>query len=109
MRNIHIGQIIHEKFRESGLSVTEFAARISRTRGTIYDIFSRKSIDTDLLIIISEVLNYDFFQEYYSQETREKLPEQVCHIHFNVEGVADARLLCQYLSLYKKEIDPSAQ
>lgn len=103
MRNIHIGQIIHERFKESGLSVAEFAARINRTRGTVYDIFSRKSIDTDLLITISDVLQYDFFQEYYRQENQDQSSTQVCHIHFNVEGIADAKLLCQYLSLYKKK------
>lgn len=103
MRNIHIGKIIHKKFKESGLSVAEFAARINRTRGTVYDIFSRKSIDTDLLITISEVLRYDFFQEYYTPGTLSQAPAPICHINFHVEGVVDARLLCQYLSRYKKK------
>lgn len=103
MRNIHIGNIIHERFKESGLSVAEFATRINRTRGTVYDIFSRKSIDTDLLITISEVLHYDFFQEYYTHETPPQSPAPVCHINFHVEGVIDARLLCQHLSRYKKK------
>ena len=103
MRNIHIGQIIHKKFKESGLSVAEFASRINRTRGTIYDIFSRKSIDTDLLIIISDVLQYDFFQEYYQQKDHPQSPTQICHIHFNVEGITDAKLLCQYLAPCKKK------
>lgn len=103
MRNIHIGNIIHKRFKESGLSVTEFATRINRTRGTVYDIFSRKSIDTDLLITISDVLQYDFFQEYYQQESHPQSSAQICHIHLNVEGITDAKLLCQYLALCKKK------
>ena len=32
---------------------------------TVYDIFERKSIDIDLLISISEALQYDFIHEVY--------------------------------------------
>ena len=104
MRNIHIGHIIHERFKESGLSIAEFAARINRTRGTVYDIFSRKSIDTDLLVAISEVLHYDFFQEYYTSETHTHTPPvPICQISLQVEGIVDAQLLCQHLSQYKKK------
>lgn len=100
MKNIHIGKIIHEKFKESNLSISEFAMKINRTRGTVYDIFSRKSIDTDLLIKISETLHYDFLKEYYPQE--ESQPAQICKISFNIDGIIDARLLCSHLSRYKK-------
>lgn len=51
------------------MSIAEFATRINRTRPTVYDIFNRKSIDTDLLIRISEVLHYDFLREVYLKET----------------------------------------
>lgn len=68
MRDIHIGTIIRRKLEESPLSIAEFAERINRTRPTVYDIFRRKSIDTDLLIRISEVLDYDFLREVYLQE-----------------------------------------
>lgn len=60
MKNVHIGSIIRTKLEESQLSIAEFAERINRTRPTVYDIFNRKSIDTDLLIKISEVLGYNF-------------------------------------------------
>lgn len=72
MKNIHIGSIIRSKLEESSLSIAEFADRINRTRPTIYDIFNRKSIDTDLLIKISEVLNYNFLQEVYLEKGAEK-------------------------------------
>ena len=32
---------------------------------TVYDIFERKSIDIDLLISISDALQYDFIHEVY--------------------------------------------
>lgn len=65
MKNIYIGNIIRRKVEESGLSIAEFASRINRTRPTAYDIFSRKSIDVDLLLCISEVLDYNFLKEVY--------------------------------------------
>ncbi|MDD2538953.1 MAG: helix-turn-helix domain-containing protein [Bacteroidales bacterium] len=65
MGNIFIGKIIAKKVKESHLSVAEFAKRINRSRTTVYDIFSRKSIDIELLMIISEALNYDFLTEIY--------------------------------------------
>lgn len=72
MKDIHIGSIIRSKLEESPLSIAEFAERISRTRPTVYDIFNRKSIDTDLLVRISEVLDYDFLREVYLQEAQGK-------------------------------------
>ncbi len=72
MKNIHIGSIIRCKLEESSLSIAEFADRIHRTRPTVYDIFNRKSIDTDLLIKISEVLDYNFLQEVYLENEQGK-------------------------------------
>lgn len=72
MKDIHIGSIIHRKLEESPLSIAEFAERINRTRPTVYDIFRRKSIDTDLLVRISEVLDYDFLREVYLREMPEE-------------------------------------
>ncbi len=72
MKDIHIGSIIRAKLEESPLSIAEFAERINRTRPTVYDIFLRKSIDTDLLIKISEVLDYNFLQEVYLEKQTEK-------------------------------------
>ena len=42
------------------MTITEFARRINKSRENAYDIFTRKSLDTDLLKTISQVLEYDF-------------------------------------------------
>ena len=67
---LHIGKIIRQRLEETGMNKSEFARRINTTPQNIYGIFKRKSIDTDLLKEISQVLEYDFFQ-YYSQITFE--------------------------------------
>jgi transcriptional regulator with XRE-family HTH domain len=65
LQNIHIGSIIKEVLTKKSMTVTEFGNKINRERTTVYDIFSRKSIDIDLLIQISNVLDYDFIHEVY--------------------------------------------
>ena len=60
---IHIGQKIREIFETKGISVVEFAKRINTSRENVYGIFKRKTIDVELLFHISEVLEYNFFQD----------------------------------------------
>lgn len=57
----HIGSEIHKVLKKNGMTVSEFARRINSSRENVYSIFKRKSIDTDLLDIISRVLSHDFF------------------------------------------------
>lgn len=46
------------------MTVTEFADKINYSRRNIYSIFSKESIDTSLLFKISEVLKYNFFNDF---------------------------------------------
>jgi hypothetical protein len=55
------------------LSVAKFAKLIGKDRSTTYDIFTRQSIDTELLEKIGHVLEYDFFQELLNPETIQKI------------------------------------
>jgi hypothetical protein len=64
MEEIHIGQQIKQVFETKGISVTEFARRINKSRENMYSIFSRKTIDSGLLLAISRVLEFDFFKLY---------------------------------------------
>ena len=52
------------------MTITEFASKINRERTTARDILKRKSIDTEFLIEISKVLDYDFIRNvYYGEQT----------------------------------------
>jgi DNA-binding Xre family transcriptional regulator len=68
MKNIHIGNKIQEIVIEREISITNFAKKIGRTSQSVYDIFKRENINTDLLTNICEALNYDFFKYYKSAE-----------------------------------------
>lgn len=66
---IHIGHLIQQQIKEQGRSVTWFAQRLNYDRSNAYKIFSKPHIDTDLLLTISKVLNYNFFNNYSEQLT----------------------------------------
>lgn len=73
-KDVHIGKLIKLKLSESNLSIADFAEAIHKTRTTVYDIFNRKSIDIDLLVTISEVLQFDFISYAYSNGLKHPLP-----------------------------------
>ena len=67
MNTIHIAHKIQEVFEATEHSISWFAKKLNFDRSNIYSIFNRKSIDTDLLFEISEILHYDFFSIYKPQ------------------------------------------
>ncbi len=65
IKNVFIGRLIQQKVDEKGLSYTEFARRINCARTSLYHLFNSKSIDVERLILVSEVLEYNFLAEVY--------------------------------------------
>ncbi|GAB4449335.1 MAG: hypothetical protein OHK0036_06140 [Bacteroidia bacterium] len=63
-----LGEIIKQKFEESGLTVTEFARRIHTSRRNVYEIFQKSSIETDMLYNISKVLGSEWIVEYFIEK-----------------------------------------
>jgi hypothetical protein len=61
---LHIGKEIEQRYKDSGIKLSEFARRLSTSPRNVYAIFDRTDIKTDLLQKISEVLNYNFFALY---------------------------------------------
>ncbi len=64
---IHIGKIIEEELRSQERTVAWFARKLLCDRGTVYSIFQRQSINTDVLLQISKILNRNFFELYISE------------------------------------------
>lgn len=61
---LHIGQLIESRYHERGIKVSFFAKAIGTSERNVYKIFEKTSIDTQQLLRISKVLDYDFFQHY---------------------------------------------
>ena len=73
MEKVHIGSIIHEKVRELGMSVADFAKAIYCNRTNAYSIFERTNIDVELLVDISKILNCDLLSIY-----QDSIPKPNC-------------------------------
>ena len=85
-QKVFIGEVIKRRVDELGMSHSEFARRINCSRTSLYNLFAKKSIDIDLLLLISEVLDYDFLAEVY---------------HHGQQNIAHSSLSC----LDKEEIE----
>lgn len=72
----HIGKTIKEVFDRQPRSCTAtwFARQINCHRANVYDIFSRPSIDCELLERISIALNHNFFLDLADDVQRETGP-----------------------------------
>ncbi len=64
---IHIGKIIEEELRKQERSVSWFARKLVCDRSTVYAIFQRQSINTDVLLHICRILNVNFFTHYINE------------------------------------------
>ena len=62
--NIHIGQLIREQLKADQRSASWLAREIGCTRNHVYKIFNRPSLDADLILKISIVMNFNFFRYY---------------------------------------------
>lgn len=85
VHKINIGQLIKQRLDSSGMSYTHFAKLIHVSRPALYGILSGKTIDIDRLILISEMLDYDFIGNVYYAE----MPPE-CGV---VEVTVDANML----------------
>ena len=63
---MHIGGKIKAEIEAKGVSVTDFAKKIGKTRGNMHKIFNKENIDTRLLQQIAKELSvpvYTFFDD----------------------------------------------
>ena len=62
--SIFIGEEIKKVVKERQVTVSWLSRELGCHRTNIYRIFTSKSIDTDILLRLSIILNHDFFRHY---------------------------------------------
>jgi predicted transcriptional regulator len=67
----HVGKEIQKQIKLSGISKSEIARRINKTRQNVEDILKRESIDSKLIFDISVALKHNFFDSYIHQLNKE--------------------------------------
>lgn len=73
IERVNIGELIKNKVKADEMSIASFAKSIGKRRQNIEKtVFSKQSLDTNLLALISETLNFDFFQYYRVEKESNK-------------------------------------
>lgn len=72
MEELHIGNLIKEVLQRQGRSITWLGKQLGCSRQNIYKILSRSWIYTDMLLKISDLLDYDFFKSYSDWRRQQK-------------------------------------
>ena len=63
-KRVHIGSLIKKELERQERTVSWFARKLSCDRSNVYKLFKRPNVDTDLLLRISVILHYNFFEMY---------------------------------------------
>lgn len=58
---VHIGSIIRQKLQEQGRSAAWLAKQIPCSRNNVFKVMRKPHISTDLLLRISKILDFNFF------------------------------------------------
>lgn len=66
MNNVNLGEIVRQLVSEKGLSEAKFARMIGKQRQNVKaQVFNKKSLDTDLVCVISDALDCNLFDYFY--------------------------------------------
>ena len=104
-KDIYIGKIIQQKVDERGISYAEFARKINCARTSLYHIFNSKNIDIERLLLIYEILQYDFIEEIYLKTKRQHPLLSSCIVlPLNAEGIDFTTLPEEIIELLKREL-----
>ena len=92
VKNVNIGEEIKKVVDVKMGNYSHFAKTIGKSRQNVNSqIFKKKSIDTDLLAQISEVLEFNFFSLYYEKGKNvvEKNDKPKIHATIEIELTED--------------------
>ncbi|ANI88603.1 hypothetical protein A9P82_04450 [Arachidicoccus ginsenosidimutans] len=71
--SIHIGRIIERETKRNGVRRKELYEKLNTSRQNLYAIFKRETIDTGILLKLSELLHYNFFKEFFTEDSLKSL------------------------------------
>lgn len=66
---MHKGKIVEKAVRSSGISITQLARKLKRSRQWVYQIFQQEQVSTDDMLAIGKAIHYDFSTDLKSFNT----------------------------------------
>ncbi|MBC7915654.1 MAG: helix-turn-helix transcriptional regulator [Pyrinomonadaceae bacterium] len=103
---LNIGEKIKEVFEAKKMKLKDFAESVGVARQNIYRIFEKDTIDIELLLQISSVLDHNFLQYYTnSSSDNNSYGSVIIHKKPEADTYKEIEQLKTELKLAKKEID----
>lgn len=92
IEKIHIGQTIFDEVKNQKMTIVKFAQLIDLKKQNVKKtVFERQSLDTDLLVKISNVLNRNFFECWVFDSNTNRL-QSMPKIEANLTVYFDGRV-----------------
>ena len=63
-KEIHIGDLIKERIEEVGIETSDLCTALRISENQLQSVLANPAIDTDTLLKVSKILDYDFFRCY---------------------------------------------
>ena len=67
VKEVHIGNRIKAVLKEQGRTSVWLAKQIPCTPNHLYKVYASPSINTDLLVHLSRILDYNFFEDFIQE------------------------------------------
>jgi transcriptional regulator with XRE-family HTH domain len=77
---MHKGQVIQKAVKESGVSITQLAKKLGKSRQWLYNVFESTQVSVDTIFAIGKAIHYDFSKDFkqlknYSTKTNLSIAE----------------------------------
>lgn len=103
--SFHLGKKVEEIAKSKGYSQTALGKKVNMSKPGIASMYKRSGIDTDLLIKLTEVLDYDFFKHVYENESMIKhKEEELVPLKSKIEQLDSENMLLKNLVLKNDQI-----
>ena len=105
----HRGEIIKAAIYKSGISITEIAKRLGKSRRWMYLMFENNSVSLDIVLRIGKIIHYDFSKDIKEFSPPKKVLHEPPTVYEKEVLVADywkdkyLKLLEEYNVLLKKK------
>ncbi len=66
---MHKGQVIEKAVKQSGISITQLAKKLRKSRQSVYNIFETQNVPWDLILDIGKAIHYDFSKDFKQLKT----------------------------------------
>ncbi|MGJ1410563.1 hypothetical protein ACR78Z_12885 [Sphingobacterium thalpophilum] len=103
--SFHLGKKVEEIAKSKGYSQTALGKKVNMSKPGIASMYKRSGIDSDLLIKLTEVLDYDFFKHVYENESMIKYKEEeLAPLKSKIEQLDSENMLLKNLVLKNDQI-----